>query len=84
MQEIWDLVFSSVQQWQEKEDLTQAWTSIRPVCRGFKAAVEKIFKEEHVPKLILHFEGGEYDSKTFLSKINLLILAGSRTLRQTV
>lgn len=58
--EVWGLTLNHCREWESQDELTYLWTTVRHVSRQFKAAVEDIFKTEHLSKTWLHVEPGEF------------------------
>jgi len=42
-----------------QDELLHLWTTVRPICRQFKEAIEEIFRTEHLPKTRLHLDASE-------------------------
>ncbi len=56
--ELWGLTLNHLCEWKSQDELTYLWTTLRHVCRQFKAVVEDVFRTQHLPRTFLHFKSG--------------------------
>ena len=67
--EMWDMIFDNLRSRKSQSELEYLWGTVRLVSSRFKDAIEKIFREEHLPKMWLHFGHGK--------RTPIIALAGS-------
>ncbi len=56
--ELWGLTLNHLCESKREDELTYLWTTLRHVCRHFKAIVEDVFRTQHLPRTFLHFNSG--------------------------
>lgn len=54
--EVWGLTLDNFRESKSQDELIYLWTTLRHVCRQFKATVEELFKTQHLPRTFLHFK----------------------------
>jgi len=54
--EILGLILDTFRDCKSQDELIRLWTTMRFVCRQFKAAIEDMFKSEHLPKTTIYVD----------------------------
>lgn len=57
--EILDLILDTFRDCKGQDELTHLWTTVRFVCRQFKATIEDMFESEHLPKTSIYVAYGK-------------------------
>lgn len=57
--EIWGLTLDHFRELKSQDELIYLWTTLRHVCRQFKATLEDLFKAQHLPRTFLYFKPGK-------------------------